>query len=257
MPVTFFNWQGGLQPGAPFDRFSPNLAAVNDELGKRFGGQFLGGYGVRPVRAGEAWSSHAFGAAFDRRFDDDAARAQAILFLLANHEVLGVQAVHDYIGCRIWRVNRYPGQPVASWWRPQQPSSATGMGQSWARWLHVETDRSNWSRTTPVAQRLNGTPVPPEVVFDPAAGVWGLWPLNASKPTLRMVDAPVASTVHDATRYLQGVLRRKASQNIAVDGDFGPATDRAVRNLQAFFRLTVDGVVGPQTWRVVDTLAAR
>lgn len=35
---------------------------------------------------------------------------------------------------------------------------------------------------------------------------------------------------------------------IAVDGDFGPATEQAVREFQQTFGLTVDGKVGRQTW---------
>jgi len=36
----------------------------------------------------------------------------------------------------------------------------------------------------------------------------------------------------------------------AIDGDFGPATDVAVRALQTWGGVTVDGVVGDETWFV-------
>jgi hypothetical protein len=46
----------------------------------------------------------------------------------------------------------------------------------------------------------------------------------------------------------QSILNGKAGARLALDGDFGPATQAAVRAWQTFFRLEVDGIVGPQTW---------
>lgn len=39
-----------------------------------------------------------------------------------------------------------------------------------------------------------------------------------------------------------------ASTPMAIDGDFGPGTERFVKEFQSRVRLTADGVVGPNTW---------
>ncbi len=48
-------------------------------------------------------------------------------------------------------------------------------------------------------------------------------------------------------RTLQHLLRAHGSA-VVVDGDFGPRTERAVRDFQQRERLAVDGIVGPRTW---------
>jgi peptidoglycan hydrolase-like protein with peptidoglycan-binding domain len=51
--------------------------------------------------------------------------------------------------------------------------------------------------------------------------------------------------------HAQCLLKYHYGQNIAVDRDFGPATEQAVRNVQAVCGLVVDGIIGPNTWRVL------
>jgi hypothetical protein len=58
----------------------------------------------------------------------------------------------------------------------------------------------------------------------------------------------------DEVKSVQSLLNGKCSQALALDGAFGPATDQAVRSLQAFFQISVDGIVGEQTWTVLLVL---
>lgn len=43
-------------------------------------------------------------------------------------------------------------------------------------------------------------------------------------------------------------LLQKAGLPVAIDGDFGPGTDMAVKTFQKRRKLVVDGIVGPSTW---------
>lgn len=52
-------------------------------------------------------------------------------------------------------------------------------------------------------------------------------------------------------KFAQQAINRISGRGLTVDGDFGPATDKAVRDLQRWLHLTVDGVIGPQTWRIL------
>ena len=57
----------------------------------------------------------------------------------------------------------------------------------------------------------------------------------------------------DAVVDLQQRLRKAGFAALAVDGDFGPATEVAVTRFQSDHNLDVDGIVGDKTWAALKT----
>jgi hypothetical protein len=88
------------------------------------------------------------------------------------------------------------------------------------------------------AKRLNGTALQPA-------------PTPASSGDDDMDDLPVLRRNHSgqAVKNLQGLLLA-AGESLAVDGAFGPTTERVLREWQASSRAPggVDGIAGPGTW---------
>lgn len=77
---------------------------------------------------------------------------------------------------------------------------------------------------------------------------------GASQPTKGFAPMPPVLKVGDlspAVRSAQALLALHSP--LAVDGDFGPHTETAVRNFQTVMHLVVDGIVGPQTWGALCT----
>lgn len=64
-------------------------------------------------------------------------------------------------------------------------------------------------------------------------------------------------SIGEAVQLLQYQLNVLPNQpKLVVDGDFGPATETAVKALQKQHKLAIDGVVGPKTWVVVPAAPA-
>ncbi|MGE2833697.1 peptidoglycan-binding protein [Mycobacterium sp. SMC-4] len=53
----------------------------------------------------------------------------------------------------------------------------------------------------------------------------------------------------EAVKGVQVRMNLRQAPPIAVDGDFGPLTEQAVREFQTAQGIVVDGIVGPMTWR--------
>ena len=59
----------------------------------------------------------------------------------------------------------------------------------------------------------------------------------------------------DKVKELQTKLN-KVGNNLVVDGSFGPATEKAVKEFQKKYNLTVDGIAGPNTIKKLDEVIA-
>src|SRR6184192_2119099 len=66
---------------------------------------------------------------------------------------------------------------------------------------------------------------------------------------------PQASAADAGVAALQVGLHARGLYDGPIDGIEGPATQKAIRHLQARARITVDGVVGPKTRRALGRFA--
>ena len=105
----------------------------------------------------------------------------------------------------------------------------------------------------------SGQPTPPPPSPDPEAQK----AFRRYAAALNIRDLVKAPTMKRGDRgpgvaALQRSLSLAANRTeLAHDGDFGPATEKAVRDLQRIWRLEVDGVVGPKTKEALMFLLGR
>jgi hypothetical protein len=158
--TEFTSWQD--QPKQPDPKTcAPICISWMNYLLERWDGQNLGCYNSRPVVGGTALSSHGSGAATDWRYADPGPGRMVLLnevlpLFVEDSMELGVQAIHDYAGSRIWRPPGQSGRPLQPspecGWKTQSPGPQ--MGQSWATWIHLECAPSRWDDTRTVEQML-------------------------------------------------------------------------------------------------------
>jgi hypothetical protein len=260
--TEFFNWSLSKIPAGkePYNKTAPAIESLRKYLAQTWKGKWLGGYNLRKIKNTDYWSVHAYGAAGDWNYGlahngpgRRVARREIIPFLINNSKELGVQAIHDYYGSRIWRANRSGN--TNGGWAEQPESSVTHMGQKWATYLHIEVNKNAWSDGRTVARKLKSNEFvdvqeePRRARFDPANGHFGDYPSRRKQQLSRGASG-------DEVRYMQGVLR-KARINVAVDGVFGPQTaDRVSRFQQRYGvgggrQITVDA----ETWNKIDEIA--
>lgn len=145
--TDYYNWQNGTK----LDRVrfgghaSPNLVSLKEHVLGRWGGVSVGLVNKREKRGGGALSSHYFGAAWDWRYPTRAVCLTSMKWLVANSKELGIQMIVDYVGGCTWTPKKG--------WKKSEPN-AHGMGSSWAKWIHIESTKSQWGNKKAVTERV-------------------------------------------------------------------------------------------------------
>ena len=145
---NFYDWSKGRRADKiRYRKASPNMEACKDFLIKRFGGVSVGIFSRRFKRGSKTvLSTHYFGAALDWRYPNRKAGEAACKLLVANSKEWGIQMIVDYVESCIWTPSKG--------WRKMAPNKDTGVGQTWASWLHIETTKTSWDESTSFADRL-------------------------------------------------------------------------------------------------------
>jgi len=112
------------------------------------------------------------------------------------------------------------------------------------------TYRSNWQAQSPDGVRFGGQAYVQIVVPEPTP-----LPTETPLPTPTATETPAPAdwpvlrrTNTGANVYALQYLLKSEGATITADGNFGPATETAVKDFQQAHGLAADGVVGPQTW---------
>lgn len=137
-------------------------------------------------------------------------------------------------------------QPVYYWARWNGITNLqkyTGSGHD--RWSHISWYRSRVNERAHLwIKDSESSPIPPKPAPSTPVDDTHNWTekIVNNLPVLRKGDRGTS------VRRLQGLLIAAGSTDSKIDGDFGAATDRAVRREQSQFKLKIDGIVGKDTW---------
>lgn len=248
------NYPVGKPSPPPCCKAAPSLFPLRDWLIATHGGKSLSVDNLwhdRPVRGGSKPSSHR-GAAFDWRYANPGKgrtyMLNNVLPLLINESYgLNVQQIHDYVGCRVWKASR--SQDANGGWARQNDGSHSGMmGASWAEWLHIEAGEWFWNDGRPIETKLGGTPPPP------GGGGGDTFTLELQKNTLTPAKRDQLrgnGDVYLIQQIAMGHFAQLGNERYNCgppDGDYGPKTQDAVKQIQADGGLAQDAMCGPATW---------
>ena len=109
---------------------------------------------------------------------------------------------------------------------------------------HVSTRNKKWTHwAVPACVEDSPAPIPPDPEPEPTPD-----PHPDQKPTLRRGSSGAYVTLAQTELIQKGY----SCGTFGADGEFGAATEKAVRAFQRDHGLTVDGVIGRATWAALD-----
>jgi murein L,D-transpeptidase YcbB/YkuD len=226
----------------------PGLEAFVAAIQERSGGQLWnnGTYGIRSKRGKSSLSVHATARAADisrRKYGKHSGTSRQNLekvcdWLVEHAEDIGLEYLADYEygnGGRGWRCDRDD-------WQIYRPGIIAGGGSG--DWIHVEispekADSTDWIDAVMASFPLTSSAPAPAPADD--SSYPGSSTKRGSRATARIRQIQEKLVEH-------GARNSRNTGPLVVDGDFGAATDAAVKAFQDARGLTVDGIVGPQTW---------
>lgn len=127
----------------------------------------------------------------------------------------------------------------------------SGVGQSNPAWV----DRP-YTGANPHTKHIHISVRSTKALYDDRAQ-WGIGPVGPKRPLpdptpeVPLVEPPLLKkgSLGEWVKTLQGLLNTMgAAPALKVDGQFGSATEKAVKDFQAAKKLVVDGKVGSYTW---------
>ena len=165
-------------------------------------------------------------------------------WLISNADAIGLEFLADYEpgpGGRGWKCDREAWKD----WKRGEVSGAPG-----GDWIHIELSPATADSTDWIAGVMDSFPLGADT---PAPAPAPAPSSSSSKPypgTSTKLGSKATARVREIQQRLAdlGAKNSAGTRPIVVDGDFGRATDAAVRAFQSASGLTVDGIVGPKSW---------
>lgn len=236
--TEFYSWQanpnGYNREAPPYESCSPLCRSYRSYTETKWGMSFLGCHVDRAIIGGSSPSTHSFGAAVDmswRNFGRATLENEILPFFINNSKELGLQAIHDYDGQRIWRPPAYRerlGQSHTNGWK----TSSGGQFVRGNKWIHLEVHPSRFLDQRSVEELI--APASKGFVVD----------FHMPEPLVPNGDNPQTGR-HVTT--IQSLLKGLVKPDLKVDSIYGIITIGAVLDFQKATGLTVDGICGPKT----------